>query len=397
MNEHGEPLSFDGVACGDSRAALTWQAKVLAEADAAAIDGAAIVRNAEKFISDYVALPAYTALPLAIWAMATHGYEAFDAFPYLAVTSPTPRCGKTRLLEVLGLLVKAQQQTANISEAALFRCIEKFRPTLLLDEAETLRGKGERAEWLRGLVNAGNRSSASVIRCVGRDHDPVSFSVYCPKVIACIGAAPETISDRAIVIAMQRRRSSEKIERFIFRDAKAAGEKLAECMQSWLTARTEQIAAAYAQTDLSFLGDRDAEAWQPLFAVLAVADPERVPELADCARALCGAKAAETEDDSLAQRLLSDLQAIWPADTTHLPTADLLARLRAVEDSPWAGEVELTPRRLARMLRPFGIQPRQVRDGGRTIKGYTLAELRPAYDRYLASGCLGNETAKQSA
>ena len=77
--------------------------------------------------------------------------------------------------------------------------------------------------------------------------------------------------------------------------------------------------------------------------------------------------------------------------------ADLLARLRALEDSPWASEVELNPRRLARMLRPFGIQRRQVRDGGRTAKGYIFAELRPAFDRYLAPEHPEKETGKQPA
>lgn len=97
----------------------------------------------EGFLHRFVVLPAHTALPLALWAIATYTFESFDAFPYLAITSPTKRCGKTRLLECLELLAHEARRASNPSEAALFRMIEKYKPTLLLDEAETLNGKGE--------------------------------------------------------------------------------------------------------------------------------------------------------------------------------------------------------------------------------------------------------------
>ena len=71
-----------------------------------------------------------------------------------------PQCGKTRLLEILELVVFNSRRASNISEAALFRVIEKFKPTLMLDEAETLKGKSERAEYLRQILNAGNRQGA---------------------------------------------------------------------------------------------------------------------------------------------------------------------------------------------------------------------------------------------
>ena len=34
----------------------------------------------------------------------THVFEIFDCFPYLTITSPTKRCGKTRFAEILELL-----------------------------------------------------------------------------------------------------------------------------------------------------------------------------------------------------------------------------------------------------------------------------------------------------
>jgi Protein of unknown function (DUF3631) len=349
-------------------------------------DGAALVRDIEGFLGRFIVLPMNTALPLALWVVATFTFESFDAFPYLAITSPTKQCGKTRLLECLELLAHEARRAANPSEAALFRMIEKYKPTLLLDEAETLNGKGERAEYLRALLNAGNRRNASVPRCVGQgtNQDVQEFSIYCPKIVAGIGRFPETVTDRAICVSMQRRKNSEVVSRFLYRSAGPEGQALRERVERFLGQRKSEIEAAYESADLAFLPDRDAEAWQPLFALLAVSDSLRLAELRKCAESLTQSKASNAEDDSLSQRLLVDLREVWPEAEGHALTADLLARLKAIEESPWAGEVELNPRKLARMLRGFGVSPATVRADGRNGKGYSREDAEAAFSRYLS-------------
>ena len=348
-------------------------------------DGTALVRDVEGFLRRFVVLPAHTLLPLALWAIATFTFESFDTFSYLTITSPTKRCGKTRLLECLELLTHEARRAANPSEAALFRMIEKYRPTLLLDEAETLNGRGERAEYLRALLNAGNRRNASVPRCVGQgaNQDVQEFSIYCPKIVAGIGRFPETLTDRAICIPMQRRKDSETLSRFLYRHAEPEGRVLRQASERFVSERAQEIEAAYKSADLPFLPDRDAEAWQPLFALLAILDSGRLGELRKCAENLTRSKSLNAEDDSITQRLLVDLRAVWPDTERHALTTDLLARLKAIEESPWASERELNPRKLARMLRGFGITPATVRADGRTAKGYSREDAEAAFSRYL--------------
>src|ERR1017187_4111668 len=67
----------------------------------------------------------------------------------------------------------------------------------------------------------------------------------------------------------------------------------------------------------------------PLFAVCAVAAPERVGELQHCAQTLTGAKAADDLEDSLPLKLLADVRNVWVADTAHMATATLLGGVRA--------------------------------------------------------------------
>jgi hypothetical protein len=346
-------------------------------------EGRELLCEVESFIKRYVVLPPHTALPLALWAIASYCFDAFDAMAYLCVTSPAPRCGKTRLLEVLSLLVSKPERTANISEAALFRIIEENKPTLLLDEAETLRGKSERAEYLRGLLNAGNRRDATVTRCVGQNHTVQRFSVYCPKIVAGIGSMPHTIRDRSILIEMQRRKEAEPVERFLFRKARPEGDKLRERISTFITDRRAAIEAGYGCIELDFVEDRDAEAWESLFAVLSVTDSRRCEDLKKSALALTGQKAEGDAEESLSLRLLADLREVWPQGESTAFSVHLLESLKTIEDSPWASEVELNLRKLARFLRSFGIESGQVRVGSKTAKGYVFSDLEGAFDRYL--------------
>src|ERR1700757_4176952 len=75
-------------------------------------DGAALIHDLEDFLTRFVILPAYTVLPLALWALMTHTFDSFDAVPYLVISSPAPRCGKTRLLECLELVVSTPRRAS---------------------------------------------------------------------------------------------------------------------------------------------------------------------------------------------------------------------------------------------------------------------------------------------
>lgn len=81
--------------------ALEAAARAQCRAEANGTDGATVIREIERFFSRFVILPAGAKLVVTLWAICTYLYEDFDAFPYLALVSPTKRCGKTRLAELL--------------------------------------------------------------------------------------------------------------------------------------------------------------------------------------------------------------------------------------------------------------------------------------------------------
>ena len=108
------------------------------------------------FLRRYVVMTPAQADATALFVAHTHAIEAADATPYLAVTSAEKRSGKTRLIEVLELLVRSPIQTMNISDAALFRAIDQLSPTLLFDEVDAI-FKARDREDLRAMLNAGHR------------------------------------------------------------------------------------------------------------------------------------------------------------------------------------------------------------------------------------------------
>ena len=175
------------------------------------VNGAALLDAIAATFTRYLALPAHASTALALWVLHTYTFQAWFTSPFLAITSPVKRCGKTLLLIVLGALVPRRLFASNVTPAVLFRTIEKYGPTLLIDEADTfIRDNDE----LRGVLNSGHtRTTAVVIRAVGDDHDPRAFSTWCPKAIALIGRLPDTLADRAIEIAMRRRTAGERVER----------------------------------------------------------------------------------------------------------------------------------------------------------------------------------------
>lgn len=353
------------------------------------------IKAAEVFIRRFCILPVPAYLPLALWAVATHIPNAFGAFPYVALLSPVKGCGKTRVLEILELLCANPQRITSASPASIFRMM-KDAPTLLLDELEALRNNkpSESAQAILAILNAGHRKGATVPRCVPPDWNVEHFPIYGPKAFAAIGRLPDTLADRSFRIPMQRKTAAQSVERFIFAKTPGEAEPIRNAIASWAESNRDDVHQTYSSMeDLHFLADREADLWMPAFAVCAVAAPERVAELKRCALALSGEKAADDLDDSLALTLLADVRRVWMPGHQNMTTASLIKALASRSDSPW-GEPEhkLTDRRLAGMLHPFEIEPRQVRTGLTTGKGYRFADFEQAFLRYLPCMCIEKET-----
>jgi hypothetical protein len=150
----------------------------------------------------------------------------------------------------------------------------------------------------------------------------------------------------------------------------------------WAEKNKDKISQAYNKQNLDFLKDREADIWEPLFAIASVAVPERLEELKRIALRMSGEKTAMDVDDSQGLRLLADVRTIFRATKRMaLTTAQLIHKLKLEFDSQWGDD--LTPISLARMLRPFGVSSQQLWIDDSNNRGYTLADFKLVFERYL--------------
>ena len=345
------------------------------------VDLADQLNSVRAFIRRFVHLDNHQATAATLWTAHTHVIDAFDATPYLQITSATPEAGKTRLLEVLAGLVNNAWLTQRTSAAVLVRKIDAEQPTLLLDESDAaFGGDREYAEALRGVLNAGYRRSGKASLCVGQGAKISyrDFSTFCPKAIAGIGKLPDTVVSRAIRIELRRRTKDEPVEKFRERDAKQQSEPIRETLVAWASTALDTLREARPMMP-DGLRDRAEDVWEALFAVADLAGGDWPTNARAAAIALSGSPIVETD---LGTELLRDMHVVF-GSVEWLATADIVDRLVALEERPWAtyrrGDKPINAEVLARWLKPFGVVP--VNNG--TVRGYYRSRFEDPWFRYL--------------
>ena len=148
---------------------------------------------------------------LTCWVFLAAMMEEMTLLPMVAITSPIKRCGKTSLLGVLRRLCYKALSASSITPAGVYRVVDKYMPTLLIDEMDTFLPENEA---LRGILNSGHtRDTAFKIAVNPNTMDPERFSTFCPKAIAMIGDMPDTLEDRSINIKMLRKPRGVKLQK----------------------------------------------------------------------------------------------------------------------------------------------------------------------------------------
>src|SRR5256714_12211178 len=253
------------------------------------VDGRSLLDAIKLFLLRFVVLPRWAAETVPLWVVHTFAFELGRVAAYLGIESPEKECGKTTLMTLISKLVNRPLAASNVSSPAFYRAIEELRPTLLIDEADTLLPGNAQ---LRGILNAGYlRDMAYVLRVVNQAGGPklARFSCWGPKAIAQIGRLPETLRTRCIIIPMQKKMEEEACEHFQGDDATLARLR-AQCARF---VQDNQDAIAVMRPELpKGLSDRAAQIWEPLVILADLAGGDW-PELARQAAIGLSAKAAE--------------------------------------------------------------------------------------------------------
>ena len=349
-------------------------------------DGADMLNQVRGALTRYVILPDRHALTgVALWIAATHAMPAWTFATRLVIRAPERACGKSRLLQIVDALCHAPLRSVNASPSAVYRSIGAAQddpPTLLLDEADTIFGaKAAGDEDLRGLLNAGFERDTPALRYNAGTNNVEKLATFSMAALAGIGAMPDTIESRAVVIRMRRRAKGETVAPFRKRRDGAPLDRLRVELGRWVRAnlRTLQLATPPLPVE-----DRAADLWEPLIAVADIAGGEWPDAARAAAVALTESRDANIRE-SIQTRLLADVRRAFESDNaTAIPSAALVDRLKGDEESPWPtyGKSGLTVRQLADLLREFDIVSRNLRLDTGQAKGYRRTDFDDAWNRY---------------
>lgn len=174
-----------------------------------------LLNEIESFFTRCLDLDGRDRFLLACFVLSTWLVDRLRVAPYVALVG-LPRSGKTTALSVLQLLCYRGLITSDISSAAFYRACDRWKPTLLIDEAATAGPK----QRLFHLLRSGTTQNAIAFR-MGH-----SYRSYGAKVVAWTEMPDDdALNSRCITIPMHET-SRTDLQRTTDPDLVAAADKL---------------------------------------------------------------------------------------------------------------------------------------------------------------------------
>ena len=347
------------------------------------VDPAEILSDIAAVVRRFIVCEREISIAVALWSAMTWLMDVVHVAPLAVITAPEKRCGKSQLLTLMGRLVCRPITASSISPAALFRAIDAWEPTLLIDEVDACMKDNEE---LRGIINSGHtRDSAYVIRTVGDTFTPTKFSTWGAKALSGIGHVADTLMDRAIILELRRKLPHEQVDRLRYAEP-GLFDTLAAKLARFAMDYSDQVRQARPYLPPS-LNDRAQDNWEPLLAIAMVAGSEWLETATKTALKLSG---SESDAQSIGVELLADIQEVFEEKgVDRISTADLIKALCEDEEKPWATfnrGLSIKPRQLAGRLKGYGIASKTIRTNLlQTPKGYEKKQFDEAFSRYIPS------------
>ena len=336
--------------------------------------GQQILEEACMFVNRFSVLPSRAAgYALVLFAASNWIYQSFTETPRFHVSALTYGAGKTRVMKLVNLLCPNPQMMAKITGPAAYHIIDERHPApLALDEADAIFAQGQRAEDLRGILNAGYEYSGTITRVV--KGEACDFSVFCPVIFAGRGQLPKSLEDRSITIMMQQRRPGQEMDRFVPKMHDAMGRKIGLMLGAWATKVQGPASDILWDEPPEGLADRQVDILTPLYALSEMAGgewPARFAEIVDVL-VLGG---VSTDEVSPATALLAALPDVWPEGVERMATHELANLLAEHPSGAFKWPEAKRTSELNTQMRNLGIPPVPMRIAGKVMRGYERADV----------------------
>lgn len=349
------------------------------------INPAHVLDEVATTIRQFIVLDTEQAHAAALWVALTWFIDVVGCAPLALINAPEKSCGKTQLVTVLGRLSYRPLPASNASLSALFRSVELWKPTLLIDEADTFFKENTELE---GMVNGGYLPNGYILRseAVGNNFEPRMFSVFSAKALAGITLEKhltDATMSRGIVFNLRRKLPHESVSRWRHAD-QAVFSGIAEKLARFAKDYAHQVRVAQPALP-DTLSDRAQDNWEPLLAIAECAGTEWVTRATVAALKLSGECGPTV---STGNELLADIQHVFQSKrVTKISTVDLIAALCEDEESAWATYHRgkpLSGRQITTQLSGYKIGSKSIRIGHEVSRGFELAQFHDAFARYLS-------------
>jgi hypothetical protein len=348
-----------------------------------------ILDRIRSIITSYVILPdeAYADI-LALWTLHTHTFimeqgededgktvstlsrsKSPRTTPYIYITSQGPGSGKTRLMEVLVQIVRQGRKFDGGTGPAFFRLIEARRPTLFIDEIDTVYS-GAKDEDMRQMLNGGYKFSGCIPRVDNSSADGIrDYGTFCAKVIAGIdnGHVPTTVLDRAIKITMVK--TQGKVAPFFEEDVEDEAADLIDEINAWVAGNIDTLNARENRpAPLDGITDRQNDMVRPLLTI--------------AERCGWGDRARRAFITAFAEQATPLTPQVHALNTVrnHMLNNDL-DKITSAQIVELTGE---NGKQIGTWFAAFGLKPGTYSFDGKYSKGYKLNDaMREAWHRFL--------------
>ena len=143
-----------------------------------------LIEEIRSFVHKYLEISPFFEKLVPFYVLFTWMYDQFKELPYLRALADYGN-GKSRFLKAIGALCYKPMFTVGATTTApIFRLIDQFKGTLVLDEAD-LRFSDTNVEIVK-ILNNGFQAGMPVLRCGdgANDYEIKAFHVFCPKIVA---------------------------------------------------------------------------------------------------------------------------------------------------------------------------------------------------------------------
>jgi len=335
-----------------------------------------LLAEIQSFIHRYVDVtPLYEKIA-TYYVLLSWVYDAFSELPYLRLRGD-PGSGKTRFLLTVGSLCYKPIFASGASTVSpLFRILDAFRGTLIVDEGD-FRFSDERAEIVK-ILNNGNARGFPVLRseATGKEFNPRAYAVFGPKLVATRGYFEDrALESRCITEEMGQRALREDVPINLPARWKEEALGLRNKLLLFRFRNRHRCAAVESLVDRS-IEPRLNQIFVPLLSI--IENQEARADLQNLARAyhrdLIDDRGMDTEAQVL--EVIRDL-----LGGGHYPSVKEIARWFADRHRE-EYKVEITPKWIGGILRRKLHLKTQKSDGVYVIPPTEIPKLARLYEKY---------------